>query len=228
MVRVTNRERVLAALAASSHPLDDDELSGRTGIKPRQSVNQICRRLEAEGLVVRASGATGKIVNALTNAPRTADMGPSTTVIAGPPAAGSSAEQRAAESLMLAVLSEQLGVALAPRRVNHPSGARVEVDGADQELSVLVECWAHQGPAKVAQKYKIVNDAVKLHWIAASLPPRPRRLIICVSDEAAVAHLRGRSWQGQAIAGLGVELSVVRLPPETVAAITAAQVRQYR
>ena len=45
---------------------------------------------------------------------------------------------------------------------------------------MLVECWAHQGPTKVAQKYKLVNDATKLSWIARSLP-RPPRLVLCVS-----------------------------------------------
>jgi hypothetical protein len=69
--------------------------------------------------------------------------------------AGSSHEQRAAESIMLAALAQALDLTLSPRRLHHPSGARVELDGADPDLRVLVECWAHQGPAKVAQKYKL-------------------------------------------------------------------------
>ncbi len=129
---------------------------------------------------------------------------------------------------MLVVLSDALGVSLAPRRIGHSSGARVEVDGADTNLTVLVECWAHQGPAKVAQKYKLVNDATKLHWIAATMAPAPERLILCVSDEEAVRHLRGKSWQGQAIASLGVEIHVVKLPAEVVASISEAQKRQFR
>ena len=129
---------------------------------------------------------------------------------------------------MLRVLSDQLGVELAPRKLQHSSGARVELDGADPDLTVLVECWAHQGPAKVAQKYKLVNDATKLSWVAGTLQTRPNRLILCVSDEAAVKHLRGKSWQGQAIASLGVEIAVVRLPTDVVEGIAAAQTRQYR
>jgi hypothetical protein len=142
--------------------------------------------------------------------------------------AGSSFEQRAAAGRMLEALGSRLGVTLRPTRIVHPSGAKVEINGADAEQTVLVECWAHQGSAKVAQKYKLVNDAVKLHWIAQSLPPRPRRLILCVCDEAAVKHLRGNSWQGHAIAELGVGLEVVQLPDEFVAAIVEAQKRQYR
>lgn len=143
-------------------------------------------------------------------------------------AAGSSHEQRSAERIMLDLLGAHLGAALSPRRLIHASGAYVEVDGADSNLRILVECWAHQGAAKVAQKYKLVNDATKLAWIANSLDRYPERLILCVSDELAVAHLRGRSWQGAAIADLGVELEVVYLPPGVVTSIRQAQARQYR
>lgn len=142
--------------------------------------------------------------------------------------AGSSHEQQAAEGVMLAVLGDRVGVRLTPRRFEHLSGASVNVDGADVDLTALVECWAHQGPAKGAQKLKLVNDAVKLHWIAQSLPTKARRLILCVSDEAAVRHLRGESWQGQAIAALGVEIEVTALPPEMVHSLIAAQTRQFR
>lgn len=87
---------------------------------------------------------------------------------------------------------------------------------------------AYQGPAKVAQKYKLVNDATKRGWVAGTLQPRPDRLILCVSDEAAVKHLRGKSWQGQAIASLGVELAVVTLPSHVIEGIERAQKRQFR
>ncbi|EAP97876.1 hypothetical protein JNB_12968 [Janibacter sp. HTCC2649] len=129
---------------------------------------------------------------------------------------------------MLDLLGARLDTSLNPRRLTHPSGAFVEVDGASEDLRVLVECWAHQGPAKVAQKYKLVNDATKLAWIAKSLEKRPYRLILCVSDELAVAHLRGRSWQGAAIRELGVDIEVVELPPDVVRTIRDAQTRQYR
>ncbi len=224
---MTNREQVLATLAMATLPLDDDEVSRRTGIRPRQTINQICNRLSTEGMVLRVAGPDGKIVNSLAARPGGADL-VSTELSGTELTAGSSHEQQAAESLMLVVLSDALGVSLAPRRIRHSGGARVEVDGADTNLTVLVECWAHQGPAKVAQKYKLVNDATKLHWIAGTIAPAPERLILCVSDEAAVRHLRGKSWQGQAIASLGIEIHVVELPPEIVASISEAQKRQFR
>ena len=141
---------------------------------------------------------------------------------------GDSSAQRLAEPAMLAVLGAELGVELKPRRLHHRDGARVELDGADDDLTVLVECWAHQGMAKVAQRNKLVNDAMKLQWVASWLHPRPERLIICVSDELAVKHLRGTSWQGQAIAHAGVELHVVSLDEAVVESIIAAQKRQFR
>lgn len=298
---MTNADRILRALRASSVPLDDDELARRCGIQPRQQVNQICRRLEMEGALTRTVGPSGKLVNVIRDqhpALCTCGCGEPTTrryrpghdarhagrvgrALAGeagltadqsqrmlgelpsealrakalkiaadrgarqpassndasaspisapavPESAGSSHEQRLAERVMLDLLGEQLGVGLFPRRLHHDSGAFVEVDGASSDLRFLVECWAHQGHAKVAQKYKLVNDATKLAWIAKSLDAKPHRLILCVSDERAVAHLRGRSWQGAAIRDLGVEIEVVSLPPELIDTILAAQTRQYR
>jgi hypothetical protein len=59
----SHRERVMAAIRASSRPLDDDQLAARTGISPRQAVNQICRALERAGMLRRRPGPDGKIVN---------------------------------------------------------------------------------------------------------------------------------------------------------------------
>lgn len=55
-------QRILDLLANRS-ALDDDEISTTLNIKPRQQVNQICRRLERDGLVRREHGLRGKIVN---------------------------------------------------------------------------------------------------------------------------------------------------------------------
>lgn len=229
----SHRDRILTLLQDASY--DDDELAEQLGIRSRQTVNLVCRKLESEGLVVRRAGPRGKLVNVLrvgtaTSIPKDQfeTSGLSQTFLSDSDGlAGSSQEQRNAERVMLEVLAGEIGIALRPRRYLHPSGARVELDGASQDMAVLVECWAHQGPAKVAQKYKLVNDAFKLAWVAKSLEG-PSRLMLCVSDEAAVRHLRGRSWQGRAIADAGVEIVVVRLPSDVVAAVQAAQVRQFR
>lgn len=51
---------------------------------------------------------------------------------------------------------------------------------------------------------------------------------LCVSDEAAIEHLRGRSWQARAIEALSVELVVITLPDDVVEGIETAQRRQFR
>jgi hypothetical protein len=61
----THRELVLNALRLSDEPLDDDELARRTGISPRQAVNQVCRVLAREGALTRVTGSGGKLVNVL-------------------------------------------------------------------------------------------------------------------------------------------------------------------
>ncbi len=216
----TSRGRVLEAIRSAAAPLDDDELTAASGVEPRQTVNSICHALEDEGVIERVTGSEGKIVNRLVGESAAAGMLDVAVPDADPSAdpelsAAAARAQEDAEARMLLVLSGRLGLPLRPKRLSHPSGAHVEVDGASEDNAVLVECWAHQGAPKIAQKYKLVNDAVKLHWIARALTPMPRRLILCVSDPAAVAHLRGRSWQGRAIADLGVEIEVIPLPAAT-------------
>src|SRR6185437_7993058 len=59
----SHRERVAAVIRISSQPLNDDQITARTGISPRQTVNQVCRALEHAGMVRRRPGPDGKIIN---------------------------------------------------------------------------------------------------------------------------------------------------------------------
>ena len=140
---------------------------------------------------------------------------------------GDSREQRNAEAVMVALLADELGVPLAPRRIELPSGGRVEIDAASADLSVLCEAWAHQGAPKVAQRNKVVTDAFKLAFVAQTLGG-PHRLIILLSDEAAAAPFRGQSWYAGAMRDFGVELAVVELPADVRDQVRTAQARQYR
>ncbi len=56
------REQLLAAIRRWPG-LDDDELSRLTEITPRQQVNQLARKLVADGSVRRRPGLDGKLVN---------------------------------------------------------------------------------------------------------------------------------------------------------------------
>jgi hypothetical protein len=239
----SNRDRVLEALRHSSNPLDDDQLSDRTGVRPRQQVNQICHSLHLAGVVRRWEGPDGKFVNELVERARVAPIGdiPGTAATGPSPSAvvvrtaehhlppGRSPEQRDAERVMLDALGRELALALEPARIAVASGARVEVDGCDTGRTVLVECWAHQGPPKSAQRHKVLADALKLTWIASTIYPRPR-LILCMSDPAAAAPFQptARSWAAQALQDLGIAIHVVDLPEATRQKVRVAQQRQYR
>jgi hypothetical protein len=130
---------------------------------------------------------------------------------------------------MLDLLSDRLGLALEPSTITVPTGARVEVDGSDTARSVLVECWAHLGPPKPAQKNKILADALKLTWISTTLYPRPRRILCLADAEAAAPFMPGsRSWAARALQDLGIAVEIVELPAELRTQVAAAQQRQYR
>ena len=145
----------------------------------------------------------------------------------GGAAPGDSSEQRDAEKIAIRLLGEQLGVPLAPRRLPLPGGGRIELDGASDHPSVLVEAWAHQGPPKRAQKAKVMTDALKLLFAARVLTTDPR-LILALTDHGAAAHFIGRSWMAQALRELGIEVLVVDLPDDVRQAVIRAQARQYR
>ena len=238
MTEPTVAVRVLDELRRCRVALDDDELAHRLGVSPRQTINQVCRRLARAGRLHRYVGSAGKIVNDLR---RGDDLVPSTATgadrardVVGPlgdgglPAAGDSREQRHAERIMLDLLSERLNVVLEPRQIPLEDRIRVEVDGADDELTVLVEAWAHQGPPKSAQKHKVLADVLKLLHLAATLPGAPR-LILCLCDPEAAHHFTSaRSWAAHALRNFAIEIAVVELPADVKAAVLTAQQRQYR
>ena len=227
----TVASRIIEELRQSTLPLDDDDLAHRLGVSPRQTINQACRVLARAGRIRRYPGPAGKLVNDLNGATRTADGAgrppPREEVLVEIPA-GDSSTQRRAEAVMLRLLSERLGVHLAPRRFDFPDGFRVEIDGADPELTVLVEAWAHQGPPKSAQKHKVLADTLRLLFVASTLSAAPR-LVVCLSDPVAAHHFTGaRSWAAAALRSFGVDVEVVQLPDALRAEIVAAQTRQYR
>jgi hypothetical protein len=59
---LTHADRILATVL-SRPGLTDAQLRRVTGVEPHQQVNQICRLLEAKGLIRRVRGADGRITN---------------------------------------------------------------------------------------------------------------------------------------------------------------------
>lgn len=140
---------------------------------------------------------------------------------------GDSAEQRAAEAIMIDALATELGVAIKKKRIVGVGGAWAEIDGVSDDSGTLVEAWAHQGPPKSAQKAKVMTDALKLAWVEGTRLPGARKILL-LSDEVAAKHFRGSSWMAAALAHFGIEVLVVELPASVQADVRAAQRRQFR
>ena len=134
---------------------------------------------------------------------------------------GDSGTQLAAEKVILAAVSDRIGVALAPASFKLPGGARVDVDGASADRSVLVECFARQTAMKEGQRRKIARDALKLITIAHSRPGT--RLILALSSEAAARGLLGEAWLAEALRTWGVEVLAVDIDAEVTQSILDAQ-----
>jgi hypothetical protein len=142
------------------------------------------------------------------------------------PHASDSAEQRSAERAIIAAVSTQLSVDLAPARIAI-GDAHVEIDGASPDRAVLVEAYARIGALKGAQPRKLATDAFKLAWAGQKVGAT--RLVIAVADDAAARYLqRPGAWLTAAIQDAGVEVLVAELDETTRAAILEAQTRQYR
>lgn len=129
--------------------------------------------------------------------------------------------------MMLAALSAQLGVVLAPMSIDTKGGSSVQVDGFSKIPPVLCEAYAHHGGLKAGQKHKVVADAFKLLYAEKLLGVTARKIIL-LADEQAASPLRGRGWASSAFKLLGIEVQVVGIASELNESIRAAQVRQRR
>jgi hypothetical protein len=135
--------------------------------------------------------------------------------------------QRSAEPLILAGLSSLLGTVLTPSRVNMGDGVFVEIDGASEDRSILVEAYAHVGPLKGAQPRKLAADAFKLTWAGKRLGSK--RLVLAIADGEVAAHLaRPKAWLTAALRDSGVEVIRVELDSLVMSTLSAAQRTQYR
>jgi hypothetical protein len=132
--------------------------------------------------------------------------------------------QRRAEPLILAQLAAEHGIALAPRSLSLPGGARVDIDGVSADETMFVEVFAHQGRLKGGQFHKVAQDALKLITLARSRPKA--RLVLAFGDEDAAKSVRGRSWLAEALRTWKIQVFVAKLSDPTREDLRAAQVSQ--
>lgn len=140
---------------------------------------------------------------------------------------GDSRVQRAAELTMVAWLGTELGCELKPKRIEFSNGSRLELDAYCEEPLVVCEAWAHQGSPKSAQKYKIMNDAIKLLTARRVFGEHARAILLFADDEAA-NYFRRKTWQAAALSENRIEIIVAHLPDELKEEIRVAQTRQFR
>lgn len=191
----------------------------------QQPVNQACRNLASQALLIRRKRSDGRIGNfpAEHGGPQL-----SPAIAHGhTPTPGDSAEQRQAEGHLIGLLAKKLGITLSKNRIDLPGGGWLEVDGASDSPPIICEAWAHVGSAKGGQKHKLMTDAFKLVFLGQLLPPKTRKILV-LGDSDAIQHLRGRSWMAQALRANNVEIEVVKLPDDVRERLRRAQRRQFR
>lgn len=140
---------------------------------------------------------------------------------------GDSRVQRDAEPAMVEWLSKELNLELSPKRFVLGGGARVEVDAATTDGSVLCEAWAHQGVPKSAQKFKIMNDAMKLLTVRNFLGD-DAQMILLFADEAAASQFSSGTWRSEALQAFDFKIVVAKLDEQMRQDIRNSQVKQYR
>ena len=137
----THSERILRIIATSAHPMDDDEIAARIGLI-RQAVNQVCRKLEAQGRIHRRVGPDGKLVNQIVDEPTL-----------GQPPVLQSASQRLADGTTTLILEDD--VKRAVRDFLLARGLSVEVKwgrerGIDVTAHGQTERWIVEAKGEVA------------------------------------------------------------------------------
>ena len=128
---------------------------------------------------------------------------------------------------MMAWLETQLHCTLKPKRLMLSDVVRLELDGYSEDPLIICEAWAHQGTPKAAQKYKVINDAMKM-VLARSILGDQCRAILLFADDLAAKHFRGNTWQAAALEANKIEIFVAALPETLRTEIKAAQRLQYR
>ena len=140
---------------------------------------------------------------------------------------GHSTEQQEAEEWLIDSFSKKLGTKLTKRRFSLQEGSWIEVDGFCESPLILCEAWAHIGPPKSAQKYKVMTDAFKLLFVNTLAEGTGKRILL-FGDHQAAAHFEGKSWMAQCLRKNNIMIEVVDLPSELRARVLRAQERQYR
>lgn len=115
---------------------------------------------------------------------------------------------------------------LRPERIQIKN-SHVELDGYNSDLGILCEAYAHIGKLKVAQTYKVINDAMKM-LLVEKVTGKAFRKIIAVCDIEVEKQLSSNGWKSLALSEFGIEIMWVEIGDCLRNEIVEAQKRQYR
>jgi len=136
--------------------------------------------------------------------------------------------QRQAEGVVLKQMGAERGLEFTPGRLRF-RGRSFTVDGYAEhgDRIFLVEVWSRIGPAKAAQKHKVLTDILKLATLTRLIQQeRPAARVECsivFVDELAAQVLRNKSWGSLSAELFGIRTEVITISDELRQAILAAQ-----
>ena len=109
--------------------------------------------------------------------------------------------QMKSEKVNLRILEKELNLpaeSLVTREIQINDRSKVEIDGLNEDLSIMVEVFSRVGNLKPAHYEKIANDIMKLVMVE-KIQGKTYRKILAVCDEAVEKYMLGTSWKAHAI-----------------------------
>ncbi|MFI5934300.1 hypothetical protein [Actinoplanes sp. NPDC051494] len=110
------------------------------------------------------------------------------------------------ERAMLLELSTTFGVELRPRSIDLDDGTWLEIEGADEANTVLIQMIGNQGTFRSQHRNKVLADMFKLTWLRTALFPQSR-IVLCVTETVAQVFSPS-GWSTKAARDLGIEVRV--------------------
>lgn len=139
-------------------------------------------------------------------------------------------EQQIAEKYIVSAVAKDLGLNesdLAETALAIEDKTYVNVDGYHINPNIICEAWSHVGKPKVAQTYKVMNDALKMIYVEKALGTSFRK-ILAFCDVDSASKFLGNSWHAKCLQKFDIEVKVVAIPEGIKESVIMAQKRQFR
>ncbi len=111
------------------------------------------------------------------------------------------------------------------KKLDCGSSCTVKVDGYSANPPILCEAWAHHGPPKGGQLYKVMTDALKLIFVEKCLKKRHRKILLFSNEDARKPFI-GKSWKAQFLRDYDIETKILPLSAKQRHELIEAQEQQ--